>query len=400
MEDILSAEFADRVTPGGVFSLIRDGLASSRADLARLTGLAPSTVAQRIDALIDCGFLEEAGTGSSKGGRRPRNLQIASRNRAIAGVDLGVDRVTIVLYDLNGQRLGGANADSRLSGSPAEVLGRLHDVVRGVVKDLGDPWTLVGIGLAVPGPVSHPGSTLVSPSQMPGWNGASPDQILSDIAGVPVVTENDATAMAWGDFVTTGRGPRDIILLKAGGSIGTGIVAGGRLHRGNRGMAGDISHTTVPDAPQILCSCGRFGCLDVVAGGAAMLQALRQTGLEVAGIESLAQLGAEGHPLATRLLREAGMRIGTALGTVVSFFNPQRLALAGPLATADAFTAGIRSSIYTGCLPLSTAGLEIVEVLDGGPELGALGAAQLFLDDMLASGTVDREVATFFENRS
>ena len=65
-----------------------------------------------------------------------------------------------------------------------------------------------------------------------------------------------------------------MIVVKAGSSIGVGIIANGQLHRGARGLAGDVSHTAVADGPKTLCSCGRFGCLDAVAGGRAIVAAL------------------------------------------------------------------------------------------------------------------------------
>ena len=63
-------------TPGGILDLIRSGRSRSRADLARSTGLSPSTVSQRVDALIAAGYLREAGAGVSHGGRRPRALEV------------------------------------------------------------------------------------------------------------------------------------------------------------------------------------------------------------------------------------------------------------------------------------------------------------------------------------
>lgn len=390
----MGVEFANVTSPGGLFSLIRDGRASSRADLARLTGLAPSTVALRVEGLIQAGYVSEVGDAPSRGGRRPRSLSVADGSRVMAGIDLGIGFATLGLYDLAGSRLAARRVELDFSGSPHEVLARCHDTLRDVMAELEPARTLIGIGLAVPGPVSHPERRLTSPSRMPGWNGVSPSELLVEISGVPTLTENDANAMAWGLFVSSGRTDEDLILLKAGPSIGTGIIAGGRLHRGARGMAGDVSHTSVADAPQILCTCGRFGCLDVVAGGTAIVNALRGAGADVEGVDALSALASDGHPLATRLLRESGLRTGAVMATLVSFFNPHRLVLAGPLAEAEAFAAGIRSSVYGTCLPFSTAGLELSES-DDHLDLGARGAAQILLDQTFSVAAVDHHMSIF-----
>lgn len=392
----MDGEFSGATTPGGIFSLIRDGHARSRADLSRLTGMAPSTITLRVEALIRAGFLTESGDGESRGGRRPRGLSIADNDRVVAGIDLGVGFVTIGVYDLAGEPLTALRTELDFQHSPREVLAEAHRHLTTALAGLEHPRTLIGIGLAVPGPVSFPEGRLTSPSRMPGWNAVAPAEVLGAMAAVPVLTENDANAMAWGEFVTTGRTRDDLILLKAGPSIGMGIVAGGRLHRGARGMAGDVSHTTVTDAPQVLCSCGRFGCLDVVAGGSAIVTALRGTGMEVGGVDDLAELAGDGHSLATRLLRESGLRTGAVLSSLVSFFNPHRLVLAGPVADAEAFVAAVRSSVYGMCLPFSTAGLELSE--NTSLDLGARGAALLMLDRLFDARTVDAQMGDFIRS--
>jgi len=144
-------------------------------------------------------------------------------------------------------------------------------------------------------------------------------------------------------------------------------------------MAGDISHVTVPDAPPVLCSCGRTGCLDAVAGGRAIVRALRDAGVQVDSVDDVLALARDAHPLATRMLREAGTRVGRVLATIMNFFNPQRLVLGGILGEAEAFVAGVRSAIYLECLPMITDELEIV-VSQAKEQAGILGAGGLVLD--------------------
>ena len=156
-------------------------------------------------------------------------------------------------------------------------------------------------------------------------------------------------------------------------------------------MAGDVSHSAVSGGSQVLCSCGRLGCLDAVAGGRSIVLTLRSAGVEVERVADVVALGRDAHPLATRLLREAGLRTGAVLATLVGFFNPERLVLAGSLSAAEAFVAAVRSSVYDLCPPLSTTGLEIAPA-SGGRLVGATGAAALILDDLLAPDEISRNV--------
>lgn len=379
--------FPPLTTAGGLFVLVRDGQASSRADLARITGLAPSTVALRVKALMDAGYIRETGEGESRGGRRPRNISIADEEMVVAGVDLGARHATFVLCDYAGEVLSGHQIGIDIARGPEPVLrdvvAEVHQLCTGL-----ENRRLTGIGIALPGPVSMPEGRIVSPARMPGWNGVDVAALLTKIAGVPARAENDANAVAWGEQVADGRQRRNVIAVKAGSSIGVGIIADGVLHRGARGFAGDVSHTPVAGAPPTICSCGRLGCLDAVAGGQSIIQALAAAGVEVHDMETLSQLAADAHPLAVRLLREAGMRTGAVLATVVGFFNPERLLLAGALASFDAFVASVRSTVYDMCLPLSTSDLEIVEAA-AGIEAGARGAAALMIDDLLNPEVID-----------
>ena len=386
----MTAPYSHLSTPGGIYSLVRDRLASSRSDIARLTGLAPSTVTVRVDELVRYGYLAESGEGSSRGGRRPRALSVAGDGRVVAGVDVGAKHAAVGIFGVGGQKIADRQIALDVAQPPEVVLRTIHETILEALAGAGGDPALAGIGIALPGPVNIDGK-VVSPSRMPGWNGIDPAAILAGISGVPVRAENDANAMAFGEFIAGGRRFRHMIVVKAGSSIGTGVIADGALYRGARGMAGDVSHTAVSGGSQVLCSCGRLGCLDAVAGGSAIVHGLKASGVEVEDVAGVALLARDAHPLATRLLREAGLRTGVVLATLVSFFNPERLILAGSLSATEAFVAGIRSSVYDLCLPLSTVGLEISEAV-GGKAIGVLGSAALLLDEIVSPAAVDQEV--------
>ncbi|MEB4614463.1 ROK family protein, partial [Leucobacter sp. M11] len=91
------------------------------------------------------------------------------------------------------------------------------------------------------------------------------------------------------------------------------------------------------------------------------------------------------------VLREAGRRTGEVLATIVNFSNPQVLALGGLLSTADSFVAGVRQSIYTLCLPMSTDLLDI-SVSQAGPLAGATGVGWALLQDLLEPARIDAEL--------
>lgn len=374
----------------GVLSHVRSGLASSRAELSRSTGLSPTTVALRVDALITKGYLREAGSGTSHGGRRPRQLEVNPGAGVVGGVDLGAQHASFALFDMAGGLVAEHHSEMNIADGPDHILRWIIDETDRMAAIRAAGKELRGLCLGLPGPVDFITGCLVSPSRMPGWNGVDVAGKLEQLRGIPTLVDNDANLMALGEFVSTGDA-KHLVFVKAGSSIGCGVIASGALHHGHRGMAGDISHVAVPDAPQVLCSCGRMGCLDAVAGGAAIVANLREAGLDVTGTADVLALAQDAHPQATRMLREAGTRTGGVLATIINFFNPQRLVLGGNLSQADAFVAGVRSAIYTECLPIATDQLEITVSL-ARSRAGVIGAGKIILDHLFEASEMTARI--------
>lgn len=363
-----------------MLQLIRSGAASSRSDIARITGVSASTAAARVELLLAEGWLTEAGPGASQGGRRPRKLEISKEFGVLAAADLGTHHATLAVLDLQGEPLVKRHLELRIEDGPATVLQKVWDELSAMVAECradGAPVRCLCIGL--PGPVDSRVGRVVSPSRMPGWGGVDVRAALAELTDVPVLVDNDANLMALGEFAGAGRTAQNLIFVKAGTGIGCGVIASGRLHRGSHGAAGDISHVPVAGAPDVACSCGRTGCLEAVASGAALVRDLRASGIDVEDTGQVIQLARDAEPVTVRLLRDAGRSTGAVLAAIVNFFNPDTVVLGGLLTQAEVFVAGLRSTLYERCLPMATESLDIT-VSRTGPWAGVLGAGQLALD--------------------
>lgn len=373
-------------SPGGVLQLIRSGAAASRSDVARLVGVSASTAASRVQALIDHGYLREAGDGKSHGGRRPRRLALRADSGSVAAVDLGSHHASLAVFDMCGTLLAEHEQPVRIADGPETVLTQaLAEVER-----LADPAIpLRGITVGVPGPVDARTGRVVSPSRMPGWNGVDVREVLAAHTELPVVVDNDANLMAVGEHSAD---PVDhLVFVKAGTGIGCGVIASGRLHHGAVGAAGDISHLAVHGREEVACSCGRNGCLDAVASGAALVRDLTAAGVAVSDPAEVVELARDAHPVTTRMLREAGHATGEVLATIVNFFNPDVLVVGGQFSRAEPFVASIRSTLYERCLPMATEDLQVVTTRTG-RLAGVTGAAHLMLEYLLAPERVNAAI--------
>ncbi|MBQ0900617.1 ROK family transcriptional regulator [Micromonospora sp. U21] len=379
-----------RSGPRELLRWVASGAAVSRADLARLSGLSPSTVSQRVEALINQGLLEETGAGRSRGGRRPRQLAVPTGGAVVGAIDLGAHHARLGTLDLSGRVVQARTRSVSIEDGPEAVLGGLLAEVSALAAapektgGASAASVLRGIGIGIPGPVQHATGRIVSPSRMPGWNGFDVAAFCADRVEVPVIVDNDANLMALGAHRTAHPELDHAVYIKAGTGIGSGVISSGRLHRGAQGSAGDISHCRVVADPAPPCTCGNAGCLEAVASGAALVTALRDQGVPVSDLTGVIRLIDDGDRHATALARQAGRAIGEILAVVVNFFNPQVVAIGGRLADCEPLLASVRATLYERCLPLATQTL-LIERVTTGQDVGITGAAHLVIDHVVAT---------------
>ncbi|GAB3484893.1 ROK family transcriptional regulator [Nocardiopsis coralliicola] len=380
-------------SPGDVLDLISRGDAGTRAELARQTGMARSTVAQRVDTLIAHGLVEERASGASTGGRPPRVLRLNTDRNCVVGVDLGATHCRVALLDIGGALLADVEDPVQITDGPEAVLDHVEARMLGLLERTGRPVEhLRAIGIGVPGPVEFATGRPVNPPIMPGWHEYPVPQRFAERYGVAVLVDNDVNALALGES-RDGHGARDLLFVKVGTGIGCGIIAGGRLHRGAQGCAGDIGHIRVPGADDVPCRCGNTGCLEAVAGGAALAARLTAAGTPAADGRAVVARVADGDPAAVRLVRGAGRDIGDVLAGLVNFFNPEAIVVGGVLATAhEPLLAGVREAVYQRSLPLATHRLAVLPSA-AGEQGGAVGAGRLAIDHVLAPEQIDRALA-------
>ena len=375
---------------GALLGAIREGKAVTRADLARYAGLARSTVAQRVDALLAAGLVVEGGGSASTGGRPASVLAFNHAAGVVLVADLGATHARLAVVDLAGTPLAETAADMDIARGPEEVLGWASQRLAELLEQTGHtPGDVRGIGVGVPGPVEFASGRPFNPPIMPGWDGYSIPGWFAGDYDAPVLVDNDVNLMARGEHWMHWRDTEHLLLVKVGTGIGCGIVAGGRIHRGALGAAGDIGH--IRATPEdVTCRCGNVGCLEAVAGGQALAQRLSAQGADAANSRDVVRLVRAGDAVASRMVRDAGRSLGEVLAGTVNFFNPAVIVIGGDLAEAQApLLAGAREGIFSRSLALATRELRIVPCRLG-DRAGIIGAAIMVIDRVLAPEAVDQ----------
>lgn len=379
--------------PGDLLNLIRTGRARTRGELGEVTGLARSTVAQRIDTLIDAGLVVEVGGAPSTGGRPPSLLGFNADAGLILAADLGATHSRIAVCNLLAESLAETTAEIDINSGPDAVLGWVEETFDGLLAAIRrSPSEVRGIGIGVPGPVDYAHGVAVNPPIMAGWHMHPIKEGFSGRYGAPVLVDNDVNIMALGEYWVMEPKVDDFVFVKVGTGIGSGLILGGVLHRGANGAAGDIGHVrATPD--DVVCRCGNNGCLEASAGGAALAARLRDSGLDATGGRDVVRLVEKGNEEATRAVRQAGRLIGQALASMVNLLNPSLIMIGGDLARAEQqLLAGIREVVYQRSTTLSTTDLSIT-VSSLGDRAGIIGAAAMAIDHILTPRAIDEALA-------
>jgi predicted NBD/HSP70 family sugar kinase len=293
----------------------------SRADIARSTLLTRVTVSDLVAELIEEGLVVEIGPREHSRPGKPATLLDINHNAfQIVGIDLsGSLSFRGAVLDLDGEVIKRAEvALDRATGVEAKA--RLVELTGQLLALTSAP--VLGVGIGSPGVVDSAGVVLRAPNL--GWRSEPLQAELSQRFGVPVVVGNDARAAVLAEH-SFGGADGDVMLIRVGQGVGSGLLLNGSLLFGSSFAAGEIGHTLVGTSGGAECACGKFGCLETWLAVPRLVG--RIAAAEVGGRSS--------HDVAEEILRDAGRHLGIALAPVVAALNLADIVLSGPVDLLD-----------------------------------------------------------------
>jgi glucokinase-like ROK family protein len=316
----------------------------------------------------------------------------------MVGIDIGATSIDVAVTDGGLEILGHVSMACNVREGPDVVLDHALELL-GKLRGQGLADEIHGAGIGVPGPVSFRDGVPVVPPIMPGWDRFPVREVIGQKLGCSVLVDNDVNLMALGEVhAGPARAADDFLLVKIGTGVGCGIVVNGQIYRGMSGSAGDIGHIRV-DENGPTCVCGNIGCLETYFSGAALARdalAAAQSGRSAFFAQRLEQAGeltavdvsdavAAGDPIAVRMVRDGGRRVGQVLAGLISFFNPGLVIIGGGVAgLGHVLLAEIRSVVYRRSAPLATGNLPIV-LSELGDTAGVIGATRLISDHIFSA---------------
>jgi glucokinase len=299
-------------------------------------------------------------------------------------IDIGGTRTRIARFPSTGNKPSIVNRISTQN-SAQPILERLIELIDAIWPDNS---SVLGIGVAAPGPVDPFKGVVIEAPNIPEWDHLPLKDILEDRFDVPVKLGNDGNLAALGEWkYGAGMGHHHMIYITVSTGIGGGIIVDDKLLFGDRGLASELGHVTIiPDGP--LCSCGHHGHLEAIASGPAIVQWVASeikkgirsslSSVDSFTAKDIAEAALNNDKLALSGFVRAGRYLGIAIANFLHIFNPSSIIIGGGVSRSGTLLISplkqtleelILSPIYLEGLSISVSPL--------GDNVGLMGALAL-----------------------
>jgi predicted NBD/HSP70 family sugar kinase len=328
---LASSENARDVNRDIVLEIIRSRQPIARADLARASGLQPSTISAIVEQLLDEKWVTEGAIARRPRGRRPTLLSL-NTDLVILAADVRPQQAIVALIDLNGRFL--AREVVPLVSDPKRAILKIIECMESMRAKHRDR-SFEGVGLSMPGRVDPESQRLILAPNLK-WGNYDVKSVVEEKMQLQVELANAANASLLSEL-WSGKldGVRDAVLVTVSEGLGAAILANGQIITSRSGLAGEFGHSPIdPTGPR--CGCGQLGCWEVFASSSAALRYFA----EIAGkgravtIHDLLRMAEEGDTAATTALTRQVTWLGRGLRLITAALAPEVILITGDITSS------------------------------------------------------------------
>lgn len=371
---------------------------STIPDLTKELNLSVPTVTKFITEMCEDGFIVNYGKLETGEGRPPTLYGLNADSGYFVGVDVRKTDINIGLMNFTGDIIDEwLNVPFRLVNTP-EALNMLCGQIQAFIDDnatLRDKILQVGVNIS-----GRVNPDLGYSFSLFNFEERSLNEVLTEKIGIPVSIDNDTRVMTYGECMKgVVKGEKNIVFVNLSWGLGVGLVINGQLYAGKSGFSGELGHFSVFDN-EILCHCGKKGCLETEVSGMALYRKLCEqvaegkssilserilAAKESVTLEDIIKATNKEDLLCIELVEEIGMLLGRYLAGVINLLNPELVIIGGALsATEDYILLPVKGAIrkYTLNLVNKDSSVVLSKLKDKAGMIGAclLVRSKLFED--------------------
>lgn len=332
---------------------------STITDLAKELDLSVPTVTKFISEMCEEGYINDYGKLETSGGRYPSLYGLNPESGYFIGVDIKKFAINIGLINFKGDMVELKMNIPFKSENASEALEELCKLILQFIKKVDiDNDKILNININVSGRVNPESGYSFSQFN---FEERPLAEVLTEKIGFRVTIDNDTRAMTYGEYMKgCVKGEKDIIFVNVSWGLGIGIIIDGKIYTGKSGFSGEFGHTNVFDN-EIICHCGKKGCLETEASGSALHRILIeriQNGessilsnriLSKDNVLTLDEIIASVNKedlLCIEIVEEIGQKLGKQIAGLINIFNPELVIIGGTLSlTGDYITQPIKTAV-------------------------------------------------------
>jgi transcriptional regulator of PTS gene len=358
-------------------------------DLSKETSFSVPKVTSLVNELIQESLIQDYGKVESTGGRKPNLYGLVADSGFFIGVEVRQNHINIGLSNLLCELVKVTEEIPYRLDNTRESLDSLCRIITEFIDGLSlDKDRILGIGINLTGRINYRTGHSYSFFH---FEEKPLSEIIESKVGIPVFLENDSRAMAYGEFCKgVVRDEKNVLFLNLGYGIAVGIMLNGQLYYGKSGYAGEFGHMPIFDN-ELICHCGKKGCLETEASGWALTRMFREKLVEGSSsvltrnnrtpadieMEDIIEAAKNDDVLAIELIAQVGESLGRGIALLINLFNPELVVLGGSLATTgDYLRLPIQTAINKYSLSLVSQDTEL-KLSRLGEQAGIAGACLL-----------------------
>ena len=389
MENITGVAYKNLQLKKMIISIFANQGNATIADLGKELNLSTPKVTNLVNDLIEEGLVEDYGKIDSTGGRKPNLYGLTADSGFFIGVEVKRHHINIGLLDFRKNLIRFSGKLPFQLSNTQESLDTLCQLIEQNIKELPvQKEKILGLGINLSGRINY--ATGYSYSFF-NFSEDPLSKILEQRIGIKTYIENDSRAMAYGEFSNgVVSGEKNILFINLDHGIGLGIVINGQLYYGKSGFAGEFGHIPFFNN-EIICHCGKKGCLETEASGQALKRMVikkieegsttaisrKHKKPEDIQLEDIIDAALNEDVLAIELIEEVGEKLGKGIATLINLFNPELVVLGGAMAQAqDYIRLPVKSAINKYSLSLVNSDTQL-KTSALGVKAGAVGACLL-----------------------
>lgn len=323
--------------------LIDQSNAITITEIAKELNISVPKATELVSSMVEENILKDEGKQDSTGGRRANAFGLMANAGYFLGIDIKLHHVNFGLMDLKkGMVTLEEKVPYRLMNTEDALLELFQMIQHFLEQHQQYKKNLIAIGLNIPG--------RINPRTGHNYNHFNfREEPLSEIIyekfGIPTTIENDSKAMVLGEFFhADASNEKNAILINLDYGIGMGILIDGKIYHGKSGFSGELGHIPLFDN-EIICHCGKKGCLETEASGIALLRKFKERiqagstslafdgtrAIETITLQNIIEAAKNEDTLCIEILEELGEKLGKAIAIVINIFNPETVILGGTL---------------------------------------------------------------------